>query len=479
MSLNITKNSKKKYDKIIVLLEEGKIKNQNILSKDNKLLFDALAKEKKFTGKKGETLEFSSFDNKILSQYLFLGIGKEKELTRETLKKTLFSAMKSLKGEVLLESANKNFIDYDLVGELVEHINYSFDKYHTKDKKEIEKKSLEIDIVAEKTVPKVVEGTELGKITNIVRDLVNEPSNVMTPLVLSQNAIKLGKEYGFNVKVYDEKEIEKLNMSAFLAVARASANRPKLIIMKYNGNPRSKKNLVLVGKGLCYDSGGLSIKPTGSMLTMHSDMTGAATVIGTMCALAKMKIKKNVTALVAACENSISGDAYKPGDVIPTMSGKTIEITNTDAEGRVTLADALTYAVKKEKADEIIDVATLTGAIVIALGENITGAFTNNPDNYSKLEKAGAKWGEKYWNMPMDEEFKEPIKSHIADLKNSAGRGGSSITAAKFLEEFVEDTPWIHLDIAGTSFCEGSNKYYKKGATGISMKTLYEYIKNN
>ena len=479
MSLNVVKSPKKKYDKTLVLLEEGKIKTQNILSDGDKLLFDALAKEKNFSGKKGEILEFASLDGKTLSQFIFLGLGKEKELTRESLKKNLFTAMKSLKGSILLESTNKNFIDYDLIGELVEHTNYFFDKYYTKDKKEEDTKSLELDIVAEKSIPKLIEGVELGKITNIVRNLVNEPSNVMTPQFLGENAKILGKEYGVTVKVYDEKEIEKLKMGAFLAVARASANRPKLIVMKYNGDPKSKKNIALVGKGLCYDSGGLSIKPTDGMLTMHSDMTGGATVIGAICALAKMKIKKNVTAIVAACENSISGDAYKPGDVITTMSGKTVEITNTDAEGRVTLADALTYAIKKEKADEIIDVATLTGAIIIALGENITGAFANNLDNYKKLEKAGVKWGEKYWHMPTDPEYRELINSHIADIKNSAGKNGSSITAAKFLEEFVENTPWIHLDIAGTSFSRGSGKYYKKGATGIALKTLYEYVKNN
>lgn len=479
MSLNIVKKSKKTYDKFVILVEEGKIAEHSTLSKESYNQFEILAKLKKFTGKKGEILEFTHFDKKYIKEYLFIGLGKAKEITQNSIKKTIYTHLKSLKGNVLLKSLNKSFIDYNILGDLVEHINYSFDKYHTSEKKENEKKLLEIDIVDDQISNNILEGVELGKITNIVKDLVNEPANFMTPEILGKNAEKFGKEYGFKVKVHNEKEIEKLNMTAFLAVSRASKNRPKLIIMKHNGNPKSKETLALVGKGLCYDSGGLSIKPTSSMISMHSDMAGAATVISVMCALSKLKVKKNVVAVVAACENAISGDAYKPGDIIPTMLGKTIEITNTDAEGRVTLADALTYAVQKEKPTEIIDVATLTGAIIIALGDNITGTFTNNYDNFQKLEIAGERWGEKFWNMPMDDEFKEAIKSHVADLKNSAGRSGSSSTAAKFLEEFVEGTPWMHLDIAGTSFAEGGNKYFQKGATGVAMKTLYEYIKNN
>ena len=219
------------------------------------------------------------------------------------------------------------------------------------------------------------------------------------------------------------------------------------------------------------------MKPTSSMLDMKTDMGGAATVIGTMCALAKMKIKKNVTAVVAACENAIGSNAYRPGDIIGSMNGKTIEVTNTDAEGRLTLADALTYIIRKENVDEVIDAATLTGAIMVALGDNVTGVFSNSDVNYKKLETAGKYWGEKYWQMPIFEEYKDIIKSDVADLKNSAGRLAGSITAAKFLEEFVEDKPWMHLDIAGTAFSEKNGKYFKKGATGQVVRTLYSYIK--
>lgn len=329
----------------------------------------------------------------------------------------------------------------------------------------------------EKNDINIIEGKELGKIINIVRDLINEPACVITPEKLAEEAEKLGKEFGFEVEIMDEKEAEKLGMKAFLAVGRASINRPKVIVMRYNGDSESEKRIGLVGKGLTYDTGGLSLKPTSSMLDMKTDMGGAATVIGTMCTLGKMKIRRNVTAVVAACENAIGSNAYRPGDIIGSMNGKTIEITNTDAEGRLTLADALTYIIRKENVDEVIDAATLTGAIMVALGDNVTGVFSNSDENYKKLEAAGKYWGEKYWQMPIFEEYRDIIKSDVADLKNSAGRLAGSITAAKFLEEFIEEKPWMHLDIAGTAFSEKNGKYFKKGATGQVVRTLYSYIK--
>ena len=302
---------------------------------------------------------------------------------------------------------------------------------------------------------------------------------VITPEKLAEEAEKLGKEFGFEVEIMDEKEAEKLGMKAFLAVGRASINRPKVIVMRYNGDSESEKRIGLVGKGLTYDTGGLSLKPTSSMLDMKTDMGGAATVIGTMCALGKMKIRRNVTAVVAACENAIGSNAYRPGDIIGSMNGKTIEITNTDAEGRLTLADALTYIIRKENVDEVIDAATLTGAIMVALGDNVTGVFSNSDENYKKLEAAGKYWGEKYWQMPIFEEYRDIIKSDVADLKNSAGRLAGSITAAKFLEEFIEEKPWMHLDIAGTAFSEKNGKYFNEYENGDYKKNSKTGIWNS
>jgi len=292
--------------------------------------------------------------------------------------------------------------------------------------------------------------------------------------------VELGKQFGFQAEIMDEKKIQKLGMNAYLGVARAAHHRPYLIVMRYKGDEKSKYTHGLVGKGLTYDTGGLSLKPTASMLTMRCDMGGAGTMMGVMCAVAKMKVKKNVTCVIAACENSIGPNAYRPGDILTAMNGKTIEITNTDAEGRLTLADALTYIVRKEKVDEIIDAATLTGAVMVALGEDVTGVFTNNDEMAKEIISASNNWNEYFWQMPMFDIFKKNFKSPYADMQNSGSRWGGSTNAAKFLEEFIDDTKWTHLDIAGTAWASGANPYYsQKGATGQVFRTVFSYLKNS
>ena len=279
------------------------------------------------------------------------------------------------------------------------------------------------------------------------------------------------------MEILDEKEIEKLGMNLLLAVGRASITKPRLIVMRYLNEKDSAEKIGLVGKGLTYDTGGLCIKPADSMLEMKSDMAGAASVIGAMCAIAKGKVKKNVVAIVPACENAINENAYRPGDIIKSMNGKTVEIINTDAEGRLALADALTYAVRNEKVTEIVNLATLTGAILVSLGTITTGVFSNSDEKYAMIEKSSKLYGEKVWRMPIFDEYSELLKSTVADIKHTGGRMGGSITAAKFLEVFVEGLPWIHMDIAGTAFNSGI-KWLKKGATGVGVKTLYSYVKN-
>ena len=323
-------------------------------------------------------------------------------------------------------------------------------------------------------------GYELAKISNIVKDLVNEQAEVLNPKELANRATKLGKEFGFDVEILDEKKAQKLGMNAYLSVARAAYHRPNVIVMRYKGDAKSKYTYGLVGKGLTYDTGGLSLKPTESMLTMRCDMGGAATMIGAMCSIAKMKLKKNVTCVVAACENSIGPNAYRPGDILTAMNGKTIEVTNTDAEGRLTLADALTYIVRKEKVNEVIDAATLTGAVMVALGEDVTGVFTNDDKMARKVIDASENWNEYFWQMPMFDIFKKNLKSPYADMQNTGVRWGGSTNAAKFLEEFIDDTKWVHLDIAGTAWASGANPYYcQKGATGQVFRTVYSYIKDS
>jgi len=339
---------------------------------------------------------------------------------------------------------------------------------------------LEVSYLTDKKVPKLIEGYELAKISNIVKDLVNEQAEVLNPKELADRAVKLGKEFGFEVEILDEKKAQKLGMTAYLAVARAAHHRPYVIVMRYKGDAKSKYTYGLVGKGLTYDTGGLSLKPTESMLTMRCDMGGAATMIGAMCSIAKMKLKKNVTCVVAACENSIGPNAYRPGDILTAMNGKTIEVTNTDAEGRLTLADALTYIVRKEKVNEVIDAATLTGAVMVALGEDVTGVFTNDDKMAKKVIEASENWNEYFWQMPMFDIFKKNLKSPYADMQNTGVRWGGSTNAAKFLEEFIDDIKWVHLDIAGTAWASGANPYYsQKGATGQVFRTVYSYIKDS
>ncbi len=263
-------------------------------------------------------------------------------------------------------------------------------------------------------------------------------------------------------------------MTAFLSVAQGSSNPPRFIKMEYLPHGEDEPALTLVGKGLTFDSGGYSLKPTKSMVDMKTDMSGAASVIGAIYALAKNKGDKNVVGLIAACENLISGHAYKPGDIITTMAGLTVEVGNTDAEGRITLADALYYAATKVNSKKIIDVATLTGACIVALGHTYTGAITNNEDLYIEVKNASEAAGENIWMLPSHDHFREQLKGSFADISNITERGAGTITAGLFLEKFVEDKPWVHLDIAGTSWLTKAEGYLPKGATGVMVKTFYE-----
>lgn len=312
----------------------------------------------------------------------------------------------------------------------------------------------------------------------IARDLVNEPANIVYPKSLAKRVEKLGEKYDFDVEVMKEQEIDKLGMKAFMEVAKGSKNGPRLIVMRYFGASEEDKVLGLVGKGLTYDSGGYSIKPTNGMLNMKTDMGGAAAVIGAMVSIAKAKLPVNVVSVVAACENMISDRAYKPGDVIGSMEGKTILIENTDAEGRLTLIDAVYYARTVEGVDEIVDIATLTGAQGIALGSERAGAVSNNDDFYKAVEEASDISGEKIWRLPNDDAYKKLLETSIADLRNIGGREAGTITAGLFIGAFVDDTPWVHLDIATPSYVSKEQYYYEAGATGFGSRTLYELAKS-
>jgi leucyl aminopeptidase len=321
------------------------------------------------------------------------------------------------------------------------------------------------------------EAQVIGESQNFTRDLVNEPSNRMTPTILGERAKKMCAEVGLKCEVYGADKIKELKMGAFWSVAQGSDEPPALIVMRYEpaGAPANPV-LGLVGKGITFDTGGISIKPADGMEKMKYDMAGGATMIGAMRAIALLKPKVKVIGIVCATENMPSGKAQKPGDVQIAMSGKSIEIINTDAEGRLVLADGLFYA-RQLGCTHLVDAATLTGAVVVALGYANAGIFANDDTMYERFHKANDEAGEKMWRLPLDDEYKENIKSTIADIVNSGGRWGGAINAAMFLKEFAEDTPWIHLDIAGTAWMEDQKPWIAKGPSGIALRSLVEFVK--
>jgi leucyl aminopeptidase len=332
------------------------------------------------------------------------------------------------------------------------------------DKAALEKAALEAQII--------------GESQNFTRDLVNEPSNRMTPTILGERASKMCQEVGLKCEVYGADKIKELKMGAFWGVAQGSDEPPALIVMRYEpaGAPE-KPVLGLVGKGITFDTGGISIKPADNMEKMKYDMAGGATMIGAMRAIALLKPKVKVIGIVCATENMPSGKAQKPGDVQIAMSGKSIEIINTDAEGRLVLADGLFYA-RQLGCTHLVDAATLTGAVVVALGYANAGIFANDEAIYERFHRANDEAGEKMWRLPLDDEYKDNIKSSIADIVNSGGRWGGAINAAMFLKEFAEDTPWIHLDIAGTAWTEEQKPWIAKGPSGIALRSLVEFVQS-
>jgi leucyl aminopeptidase len=322
------------------------------------------------------------------------------------------------------------------------------------------------------------EGAIVGESQNFTRSLVNEPGNKLTPTVLGQRAAAMAAEVGLKCEVYSTDKLHELKMGAFWSVSQGSAEPPALIVMRYEpAGVTDGPVLGLVGKGITFDTGGISIKPADNMEKMKYDMAGGAAMLGAMRAIALLKPKVRVIGVVCAAENMPSGTAQKPGDVQTAMSGKTIEIINTDAEGRLVLADGLAYA-RQLGATHLIDAATLTGACVVALGMVNAGAFSNDDATYAKFQEALATSGEKFWRLPLGEEYADMIRSDIGDIKNTGGRWGGAITAAEFLHHFAEDTPWIHLDIAGAAWIEDARPYIAKGPSGIGVRSILEWVRS-
>ncbi len=427
----------------------------------------------------------SYIDVETGQEVMLCGLGKKDKLTKVILRQAmakLTAAIAKVKAEdiyvVIPEFEDKElkvaYIEALIDG--LESVEYDFIKYKEKkkDDKEDEKKDKNVNLLNWDLCEHFLnECVYVAKAKSITKNLVNEPANVMTPQKLADTTKALGEEFGFKVDVYDENYIQEKKMESYWSVAMGSDLMPRLIVCKYMGNPDNKEDIIaLVGKGLTYDSGGYAIKTASGMATMKSDMGGSAAVIGAITAIARMKLKVNVVCVVAACENMISGRAYRNGDIIGSMAGKHIEVLNTDAEGRLTLIDAVTYAVREMKATKVVDIATLTGAALVALGSTRTAVVSNNDEFFAELEDASEQANEKIWRLPHDKEYKDLLKSDIADLKNIGGRYAGTITAGLFIGEFVEEKPWLHLDIAGTSWND------KKGSTGHGAKLLYHLVKN-
>jgi leucyl aminopeptidase len=372
-------------------------------------------------------------------------------------------------GAIEIEAAAKAITEGAVLG------LYSFTMYKKSEYEDIE--DMVIVITEKEKVQTVQRAIDRGKViaeaANMARDMVNEPANYMTPSQMAEVAGAIANKHNLQLKVFDREDMKAMGMGALLGVAEGSDQPPKLITLSYKGNEHSEKAIGFLGKGITFDSGGISIKPSEGMDEMKSDMAGAAAVMAAVAAVAQLKPLINVTAIVAATENLPSGTALKPGDVLKAMNGKTIEVISTDAEGRLTLADALSYA-RQLGLSPLVDLATLTGACRIALGTLYSGLFGNNQDLTDEVLKAAERSGERMWQMPMPDEYKEQNKSEIANVKNVGNRAGGAITAALFLAEFAGDVPWIHIDIAGTAFSTKETGYTVKGATGVGIRTLIE-----
>lgn len=464
-----------------------------ITEKDVNEIFEESLADKIITGSANETVTFREANLNNFRHVIIVGLGSDAKMSAETVRQAAAALYKEVKACKVTEAfvqldgltgSKKDLASYtQAFVEGLHLVGYNFDelKSKPKDKKE---DVINIHLVTKAKDKSIVaafnEGTILASCTNFAKRLGDMPGNLMTPTILAEEAMRGAKGTGLKVTAWDKKRIEKERMGGLLGVAQGSDQEPRFIVMEYNGAAKSKKPVCFVGKGLTFDSGGISIKPGAKMEEMKFDKGGGCAVIGTMLAIAQLKLKVNVIAYVAATENMPSGRATKPGDVHTCRNGKTFEVNNTDAEGRLILSDALAYASEQQPA-AIIDAATLTGAMVVALGNIHTGYFTKSGPLKNKIEKAATTSGEAVWHMPFNEHHTKDMKGTYADLSNISYTGGAgSGTAAAFLEQFVgEDIPWAHFDIAGTGWACGNRLNYcsAKGATGVMVRTFVEIAK--
>ena len=443
-----------------------------------------------FSGRRNEVLLLYTQGQIPARRVLVVGLGPRDDFSLEAARQAAGTAARKLqdlgveRAATILHGTGAGGLEPEAAAQAVAEASilacYRFDNYRSEKKKEKKLKGLAIlefdgtKVAAARRGAR--NGAHIAAATCLARDLANHPGNIATPVYLARTARKIARDGGMRCQVLDETAMKRLGMGALLGVSQGSAQPARFIVLEYN-KKAGVRPLVFAGKGVTFDSGGLSIKPGGSMDEMKFDMSGAAAVLGAMQAVASLKVPHYIVGLVAATENLLDGKSYKPGDIIRTLSGKTIEILNTDAEGRLILADALTYA-KRYKPAAAIDLATLTGGCIIALGHHASGMMGNDEELAAKVRQAGEESGERVWALPLWDEYREQIKSQVADMKNSAGRPGGAITAAALLAEFAQDYPWVHLDIAGTAYSEASRPYTPGGGAGVGVRLLTQFARN-
>ncbi len=459
-------------------------------------LIKKVIKEEDFKGKTGLTLTIRTNGSIPAKKVIIVGLGEKEKFDLDVLRKASAAAIRAAKREKaktvcsILHGAGIGKVDPKEAAQIITEVSqlaiHEFNKYKSKDKDNPKSTVQSFNIVeSDKSKLKdIEEGIRLGnlgvKAQMLARDIVSEPANAGTPTFMANIARKIAKENSLKAEILDREGCQKLGMGAFLSVAQGSKQPPKFIVLRYTPKGRPRKHIAIVGKGITFDSGGLSLKPANSMETMKDDKSGAAAVLGVMSVIKEIKLDVKVTMIAPCTENMPGSAATKPGDIFKAMSGKTIEVLNTDAEGRLILADAVSYATKHEKVDEIIDLATLTGACVVALGDTTSGVMTNNSKLAEKIIKAGNEVGERMWQLPLLDEDRDKIKSEIADMINvgSGGQSGAQ-NGAVFIEKHVGNTPWCHIDIAGPSWTKNETVYGPKGPTGVGARTLINYLKNH
>jgi leucyl aminopeptidase len=450
-----------------------------------------LIEEGEIKGKTGEVTLVHTLGLIPSPRVLVTGLGKQDKFGANVIRDLIGTSLRRARGTgatsvaTILHGAGIAGLDPETCAQAIAEGavmgTYRFRRYKDNangdDPKEIE--TLTIVESDDAKLDSIRRGVERGRITgeaaNHTRDMANEPANALPPAKLAERAQALAKDTGLECAVLDEKQLENLGMGGVLGVGSGSTNPPRFIILKYRGGNASENAMALIGKGITFDSGGISIKPAAGMEAMKGDMSGGAAIIAAMWAIGKLKPSINVTALIPTAENMPSGSAIRPGDVLRAMNGKTIEVINTDAEGRLILADAICYA-KQEKLSPMVDVATLTGAMQIALGPGATGFMANDDSLADAISKAGDSSGELMWRFPLIDEYREGLKSNVADIKNTGNRNGGAISAAKFLHFFAEDTPWAHIDMAGTDDSDKDKGIFVKGSTGIPTRTLINLV---